>query len=366
VAIAFPWIGVRKNGCIMALDFLKRHGARRLTVYAPPPPDDEPTPESDEHIDLDLEMPEQDWKAIDIGTTQTLPDETPRRFVDGSFYSENIAWLQDGDGHPIPVRLAEVGGVCMAAADRTLKREFADVRRVVASIFDSFPWEQVEEFGDGLHGEGIQLLCLQPQREPSENADEPGRRELSYDFRRNSEAVRMGVMREMSFLEGLALCHAPQTPTIVDGRIGRFESAGVGQWDVIGVIKRQAGEYLHPKGYVALLSLQPGQRTPAFRIPSKHLDVVTWYLKLAGGAGDMPDWGYVRVEVSVEAFGRHREDFGYLNRLSRHLCEIRCRQDSYARGPVSLEPIVRAEESIKSLFQPLNPLKQHFWRLAGI
>lgn len=351
----------------MGLDFLQRHGARRLTVYVPPPPPDfETGPDPGEDVDLDLEFAEHDWRALDIGAALPRPDELPRRFVDGSFYSDNVAWLQDRMGHPIPVRLAEVGGICMRSEERTLRREFADVRRLVASIFDPFPWEQVEEFAADLQVQGLQLLCLQPQREESPRADEPGRRELSFDFRRNSEAVRTGVMREMTFLEGLAWCHQPQAPTVVDGRIGRFESAGVGAWDVVGVIKRQAGEYLHPQGYIALLSLQPGQRTPAFRIPSKHLDVVTWYLKLAGGVGDMPDWGYVRVEISMEAFGRHRQEFGYLDRLSRYLIEIRCRQDSYARGPVSLEPIVRAEESIKSLFQPLNPLKQHFWRLSGI
>ena len=45
---------------------------------------------------------------------------------------------------------------------------------------------------------------------------------------------------------------------------------------------------------------------------------------------------------------------------------MRCRRSSYARGPVSLDPIVRAEESLKSLMTPPSALAQRFYRLAGV
>jgi len=351
----------------MSLDFLQRYGARRLTVYAPPPPpeqEEEDESQTGESIHLDLEMPEHSWRAIATGNELPYDDELPRRFVDGSYFGENVAWLQDVLGRPVPVRLAEIGGICMCADGRTLRREAAVVERVVASLLDPFPWDEVEAFGSALQQDRLQLLCLQPQR------DEPGssldfeRRELSFDFRRNSEAVRLGVLRAMADLEAAALEHRSDMPTIVDGPLGRLFGATAPEWDVIGVVKRQVGDYLHPHGYVTMLGLQPGDRTPAFEITSRHLKVISWYLKLAGGDGEMPDWGYIRVEVPTESIGRH--NMSYINRLSRYLLEIRCRRNRYARGPVSLEPIVRAEESIQALFEPLNPLKQHFWRLVGI
>jgi hypothetical protein len=52
--------------------------------------------------------------------------------------------------------------------------------------------------------------------------------------------------------------------------------------------------------------------------------------------------------------------------LSRWLIDARCRQQSYARMPVSLEPIVRAEDSLKSLFTPFGVLRNRFLRHAGV
>jgi hypothetical protein len=45
--------------------------------------------------------------------------------------------------------------------------------------------------------------------------------------------------------------------------------------------------------------------------------------------------------------------------------DARCRADSYARMPVSLEPIVRAEDSLKPLFTPLQLLVNRLYRHAG-
>jgi hypothetical protein len=115
--------------------------------------------------------------------------------------------------------------------------------------------------------------------------------------------------------------------------------------------------------------LEPGYRTPAFVLQACEAlkpRVVTWYLKLDGAHGALPNWGIVRVEVPEEFFKGTGRDFGYLDRLSRFLREVRCRQASYAREPVSLEPIVRAEESLKALFAPPTALTQHFYRLTGL
>ncbi|HZY86293.1 MAG TPA: hypothetical protein VFE78_15780, partial [Gemmataceae bacterium] len=76
--------------------------------------------------------------------------------------------------------------------------------------------------------------------------------------------------------------------------------------------------------------------------------------------------GVVRVEIRCDHFERQGSDFGYLDRLSAALLHLRCRQNSYARQPVSLEPIVRAEESLKSLLTAPSTLAQRFYHLTGL
>jgi hypothetical protein len=170
----------------------------------------------------------------------------------------------------------------------------------------------------------------------------------------------------MGLLEEKALTHDPDTPSLVDGRLGRFQQADLGRRRVVGVIKQQREDYLHPQGWQALYRLEPGQRTPAFRLPSKNLPVVSWYLKLDGARGALPNWGVVRVEISEDHFEAEGLHFDYLNRLSAAILHLRCRQGSYGRAPVSLEPIVRAEESLKSLFTSPDTLAQRFFHLTGL
>ena len=55
-----------------------------------------------------------------------------------------------------------------------------------------------------------------------------------------------------------------------------------------------------------------------------------------------------------------------MRRLSRWLIDARCRTESYARMPVSLDPIVRAEDALKPLFTPLQVLVNRLYRTAGL
>lgn len=96
------------------------------------------------------------------------------------------------------------------------------------------------------------------------------------------------------------------------------------------------------------------------------MPTASWFLKLAGGPRLAPNWGFVRVDVPWVQFESHfHGDFSFVGRLSRWLIDARCRQESYARMPVSLEPIVRAEESLKPLFTPLPILSTRLYRWSG-
>jgi hypothetical protein len=365
----------------VALTFVQQHGGRRMRSYADQPTLEVPTGGGGRAaedggtgtVDLHVERPAGDWEPVDTAGVETDPSEVPQRFVDGSNVHETVAWLREPNmGYPVPVVMAELGGIAVAADGRDLRREFAIVERAVAMAVDAFPWDEVEAFTAALLTEGWRLL---PARRPTSDDEADADPEVSppppaYDFERSREQARVAVLHEMAALEEVAWGHQPGVPTLLDGRLGRLDGCNLGRHDVVGVIKRQTADYLHPRGWQTFYQLAPGQRTPAFVVPSKHLDVLTWYLKLAGADGEMPNWGVVRVEVPCEQFdargGPGGGGFAYVDRLSAALVGMRCRGGAYARGPVSLDPIVRAEQSLKSLFTAVPTLARHFYRLAGI
>ncbi len=174
---------------------------------------------------------------------------------------------------------------------------------------------------------------------------------------------------EMQLLEEVALCQDAEVPSLVDGPIEHHVNSDerLQRCPIVGVVKQQRKGYLHDQGYRTLYHLEPGQRTPAFLIETKVVPVVSWYLKLDGAHGALPNWGVIRVEVPRVYFEQGAgKDFAVVDRLSNALLEMRCRPGSYARGPVSLVPIVRAEESLRSLFAPASQLAQEFYRMTGI
>jgi hypothetical protein len=339
----------------MGLDFLRHYGGRRLRPYVEQPALDTPEGDGEEgpQVQLDLERPEEDWAPLQVDGPLDA-DTLPRRFIDGCHDGKTVTCLQDSAGHPIPVRLAEVGGVAMRLDGRALKREFAHIERVVCAIVDPFPWHEVEDFAAALAGIGMRLLPALP---PIVNDV----RQLTYDYASMEQRTYTQAQVEMRVLEELALGQGPEELTLVDGPLGRIEHPRA-----VGAVKQHRKSYLHPRGWQVFYDLQPGQRTPAFRLDSQSLPIVSWYLKLDGAHGALPNWGVVRAEISCAHFEREGSDFAYLDRLSRALLHLRCRQASYARAPVSLEPIVRAEESLKSLFTAPTTLAQRFYHLTGL
>lgn len=351
----------------MGLEFLRDNGARRLTRAPDQPiltraePDDEEEPGGSAE-DLDVELPAARWRPIVCTGCTPAPEEVPRRFVDGCYRGETVAWVQSAEGHPVPIRLAEVGGICIRDIDRTLTRETAPTRRVVAMIADPFAWDLIEEFAAALAEHEFRLLVVQPPLLDPET----GRRGLVFDFELMHRQTRNAILPAMDVLEEEALRHAFDAPTLVDGRIGRFHWPDLPSDDIVGVIKRQQEDYLHPEGWRVVYQLEPGERTPAFSLTSHNTHVLSWYLKLAGGNGSLPQWGVVRVETPLARFERLGLGFDYVNRLSRAIFDRRCRQASYGRAPVSLEPIVQAEERLKPLFSPFYSLTQRFYRLTNL
>jgi hypothetical protein len=343
----------------MGLDFLLHYGGRRLRQYIEQPPLDTPADDEAEEgqkIALDFELPFDAWQPRSVTVDAIEQAAIPQRFIDGCHYGKTVACLYDSIRHPIPVRLAEIGGVCMHLDGRSLRRQFVHVERIVCFIVDPFPWNEVEDFAAELAKIDMRLVpALPPMIENT--------RQLTYDYASMEQRTYTQAQIEMRVLEELALGQDTETLSLVDGPLGRLEHPRA-----IGVIKQHRKNYLglHPQCWQVFYDLEPGQRTPAFRLASQSSPVVSWFLKLDGAHGAMPNWGIVRVEISCTHFESQESDFDYLNRLSNALLRLRSRQGSYARAPVSMGPIVRAEESLKSLLTPPDILAQRFYRLTGL
>lgn len=320
-------------------------------------------------VDLTVEVADAEkWVPLDVRDSDPARvGEFPVRFIDGSQIGQPIFALSvRGCGWPIPLFLAEVGAVALHLNGRSFRRDFRAVERVLSFVAAPFPWAQVEAFAAELANHPAFRVRVLPANMPDLTKYSP----FDYEAMRNQARAR--VQEEMTNLERLALAANPSEPTLVDGPLDRV----MGQPDpkgplVVGIPKIQAASYLHDQGWRILLNLPRDSRTPVFKIAGEgRLTVASWYLKLAGGPRLAPNWGYVRVEVPwVQFVGRvdlAQKEFGFVNRLSRWLIDARCRTDSYARMPVSLEPIVRAEDALKPLFTPVPVLVNRLYRTAGL
>ena len=351
--------------------FLRAYGASGVgdtpaQPYLPVLPDED-EPARPETVDLEIELPLPKWTARIVAEAPAKPHEHPVRFIDGSFAAIPVLYLRPPQGWPIPVLVSEVGAVALRLDKRTLRRELALVDRVVSFVADPFPWAEIEAFaGAVIRDPELQARFVPANRPPTE------RNPFDYEVMRAQAYHR--CEQEMLNAERLALASDVTVPTLVDGKLpGRIGSAAAAERPLlVGVVKRVAAD-LPPEGWKTLLNLRPGQRTPLFKLSGmgggKEADMPTasWFLKLAGGPRLAPNWGFVRVDVPWVQFETHfASNLAFVGRLSRWLIDARCRQQSYARMPVSLEPIVRAEDSLKSLFTPFGLLRHRFLRHAGM
>ena len=333
-------------------------------------------------VNRDFETPQDCWKAI----TPQIPaswrvsqwDERPRRFVDGKDVGDTVAWLSGPEGHPVPIRFSQIGSVVLEIEDGERFRRFDKVKPVVSLVADAFPHEEWEEFVADLNTHDLEVL----------SAEKPNG-ELSFDFETMRRAAQNRSATEMGRYETDAILQAPQIPTILDGRLERCLRGFDAATDpIVGVVKTHRQIYLHPAGLHLVYTLNPGQRTPVFLLcerqvqhgehagdwQGENLPVASWYLRLCGNEGGLPSWGYVRVEVAWAWFQKRNgntdrltsEGREWVDQISQTIFEYRCRDKGYGRAAVSLDPIVRAEETLGALFQPSSVLVSRFYRLTGL
>ncbi len=349
----------------MSLDFIQNNGGRRLVADTSQPVPQNYSSNSDnetqDEINLGLEVSETQWHTIPVtGVTNWKPsewNESPIRFVDGKDVGQTVAWVKSPDGYPVPIRLAQIGSIVMTLNNGEVRRNYSTMERVVSMVVDPFRWDEIESFASSLQKNGIRLLPAYPLDG-----------QATYEFEKLRRAAQNRSKDEMGVLEEAAIAQDDTTPTIVDGRL-ESRSGGFDRElsPVFGVVKTHYRNYLHPAGMQVLYQLEAGQRTPFFSFtPFQRFPVLTWYLRLSDALGTTPTWGFVRVEVSLDWFQNNHKDETFVNRLSRVIYEYRSKEKSYRRAPVSIHPIVRAEESLGSQFQPENRIIADFYRKTGL
>jgi hypothetical protein len=353
-------------------EFLRRYRAAVAgggpvlpTLPSPAEVADEESPS----VFLEEEMHCPDWKPLIVLEAPARQGEFPRRFIDGSQHHVTILWLRCPAGTPIAMVLGEVGAVALVADGRQFRRESVAIERVLSFVADPFPWEEIEEFSAALWRHPMLQLRVVL-------ANKPVQPHHPFDYERMRGQAVSRISQEMNNWERLIWYRNRDSITLIDGPLHRVMGEPSAEAPlVVGVVKTPLADYLHDQGWRTLFDLRPGQRTPVFRIAGKggpeskegRFPVASWYLKLAGGPRIAPHWGYVRVEIPWNQFQtQFQGDFAMIGRLSRWLMDARCRQESYARLPVSLEPVVRAEEVIKPLFTPLDSLSQRIYRQVGL
>ena len=349
----------------MGMDFILNNGGRRsatdISLPIPLNPQFSPDDETQDEINLDLEMPENTWRTVSISQVADWRpsewDKSPIRFIDGKDVGQTIAWVYSPEGYPVPIRLSQIGSVVMTLNKGEIRRVYSTVERVVSMVVDPFSWEEIEGFAVSLQAKGLRLLPAYPM-----DGD------VTYEFEKLRRAAQNRSKDEMGVLEEAAIAQNDSIPTIVDGRLeprsGGFDR---GSSPVFGVVKTHYRHYLHPAGMQVLYQLKAGERTPFFSLsPSQRAPIITWYLRLSDEEGTSPTWGFVRVEVSLDWINNNHQDETFVNRLSRVIFEYRCKQSSYRRAPVSIAPIVRAEESLGSQFQPENRIITDFYHKTGL
>jgi hypothetical protein len=127
--------------------FFRKHAGAALSMYPDQQEIDAPVEKRKEIIDWGIEQPADYWMPVILPETPAKTGEYPERFIDGSQVGHAVACLRAPQvGWPVPVFLAEVGGIAMRQKGRALHRDFFGLERVISFITDPFPWPEVEAF----------------------------------------------------------------------------------------------------------------------------------------------------------------------------------------------------------------------------
>jgi hypothetical protein len=286
--------------------------------------------ESTAVVDVNVELPAGQWRAIDPDPGR--PPPAALLFVDGVRRIEARVWIDDdvpGDGPATEASAAlcasyAAGVVC--CCHRQAHIVLAETRRGLFTV--------ASHASDITTWAGEYTACR-----TTANATTPLSVTLSQALQRRlgEVEVRTAVAARVALSEhGVP----PESDLlVVDGPLrGRQHLPRA-----LGYIKSHRSTYLPPELNALVGALLPGQRTPAFLMGTSW-DRHSWYLRLPGASG--PPWaGVVRIECSADLPAP--EVIGLA--ATSQLCLGRFASAAYkdARAPQNLYPIAGLERELR-------------------
>jgi len=320
---------------------LERHGAEE---------------ESAEQLaNLAWERPPYEWGPIATGGSPVRP---PCRFVDGSVNGRTVMTLTVSN-RMRPALLAVVGAMALDLDGRELRRMPGSLRTesMLCLFANQLPATDLDALEQGLASMGVNLVA-------------PTKTDLSADFEVLRRRTWDLAKRCMEDAERDVLVKDPTVPCLLDGLLERRVTTVASQAiPAFGMVKRQLNPLLPERLDQLVYRLAPGERTPAFVVDTEHASIVTWYLRLADPGRASPTAGIVRLSATraylegtfPDPVGRADE----ISAVSAWLRSLRCRQASYKRAAVSVEPIVRLEDQLHCLLPSLSKLTARLHRALG-
>jgi len=225
--------------------------------------------ESNAELNLDLELPADQWRPLTPATGLTIPATV--LFLDGVRRIDARIWVHGPDPQPAPGIAASfaAGLVCCNGSAR-----ITDVA-VERGLFTAAP-----DAAD---------INSRHASYPARLAAGPGMDKLS-----------LALQQRLSDAEvQLALLFRAANPDADDLLFVDGPLRGRTHLDrTIGYIKTHHTAYLPPEQAALVSALEPGQRTPAFTMGTSWRRN-SWYLKLPGSSG-APWSGVVRLECSAD------------------------------------------------------------------
>ena len=365
----------------MGLTFLRDNGAHRAgrgdgmsDLFGDLKQDQEDEIEAQNSVKLDFEICSTHWRPISIGTALPPMELRPTRFVDGKDVGQTAAWMTSPGGRPVPIRVAQIGAVTLRAVPGEegicLRTELRQVHKVVAFMADLFPWDEVESFTAALQAHGFRVLHVTTKiKNPKDAIEKP---EDAFNYGRLRDSAKSATINAMFSIERFALGVAVSIPTLIDGSLQTKSGVFEETHPVTGLIKKHMEIPLHAQGFRTLQALAPLQRTPVYeRIVKPEgqnaQHYLTWFLRLGPLGGETPDSGAVRVEINRRFFLETMSgNIDYVNQLSFFLCRCRTRDEGYSRAAITIYPIQRAEDVLRSQFAAQDTVANRFFRLVNL
>jgi hypothetical protein len=279
--------------------------------------EDGPRTESNASTELDVEVPEHEWRPIDPDPGATVPDVV--LFVDGIRRNDAGVWVEDDAGQVHPGLAASFAAGVVRCDLRAGSAELVG-HRIGRGLFS--PARDASDVG-------APPACY-PARVA--NGGEPSQLQAAV------QACLRGLEVELSYQARAELSTVDDDLLVLDGRLhGRSTVPRA-----IGYVKRQRGDYLPPQLSTVVGALAAGQRTPVFRLSSLY----SWYLRLPGPAG--PPWaGIVRVECAGDL--TVAEAVALADRSAVTLPRFASQAYKDPRAPQNLAPIAGLERRLRGL-----------------